>query len=44
MEVFMQSQPFPSSPSPSSDILAFLHERLDALLDDCNKVGETAAY
>jgi hypothetical protein len=40
----MQSQPFPSSPSRTSDIRAFLHERLDALLDDCNKVGETAAY
>ena len=31
------------SPSPS-DIRAFLHERLDALLDDCHKVSNTAAY
>ena len=34
----------PSPPTSSPDIRAFLHERLDALLDDCHKVGDNAAY
>jgi hypothetical protein len=34
----------PTSPSSSPDIRAFLHERLDALLNDCDKVGNNAAY
>ena len=38
MEVFM------SSPSPCPEVLAFLHGCLGALLDDCNKVGDHAAY
>jgi len=32
------------SPSPTPDVRAFLHERLDAILDDCDKVATTAAY
>jgi hypothetical protein len=34
----------PTSPSSPPDIRTFLHERLDALLDDCDKVGDNAAY
>jgi len=34
----------PSPQTSSPDIRAFLHERLDALLDDCHQVGDNAAY
>ena len=34
----------PSPQTSSPDIRAFLHERLDALLDDCHQVGNNAAY
>jgi hypothetical protein len=32
------------SATQSPDIRAFLHERLDAMLDDCNKIAGNAAY
>jgi ribosomal protein L37AE/L43A len=38
MEVFM------SSPSLCPEVRTFLHERLDALLDDCTHVGNNATY
>ena len=31
-------------PSPSPDVRAFLHERLDAMLDDCDHVANNAAF
>lgn len=33
-----------SSPSACPEVRAFLHERLDALLDDCTHVCNNAAY
>jgi hypothetical protein len=37
----MQPQSPPRSPS---EIRALLHEKLDALLDECDQVGDNAAY
>jgi protein involved in sex pheromone biosynthesis len=33
-----------NSPSPSSDVRALLHEKLDAMLDECDLVMDNAAF